>query len=452
MITNDKPLSAKNIRIVFKCEAMDSSKREKSSVFSVDTVIWGNPKESAATRAELPQGSHMYLFAIRLPQVNYPPSMHDSHFGHRIGYTLQGVIDLESEPHFTATVPILYLPLVTTNLPTSKMTQVFEKENKKIQVTAELIKPAYCPGMYRLDDRMTKFLTPSPNIGDLCTVKMITNNNSDSKISSVQVQLQAVATTLNPNHSAATLENEHIHKQYTILSESFYVSIAKQARDHQDIFKFQIPSNLVPTFTNKMGKYIDIAYRVEIALPSQSSAGGIFNSQQQLVTNTIVLPITIATVPPSYPIQIEIHESTSNDELPTFIPNIESPLPSPVHYPADRAYSVSPSNSFQMSSDMDISEEDADFVLNRNESQIDASGHLMVPDAADGRRKSSSASSELSENASTLANSSRLEIVSWLNKDTIYILNEIWHLQSSFLVGASSLNEYQSSLLTDYWD
>ncbi|KAF1805045.1 hypothetical protein FB192DRAFT_1455304 [Mucor lusitanicus] len=393
MITNDKPLSAKNIRIVFKCEAMDSSKREKSSVFSVDTVIWGNPKESAATRAELPQGSHMYLFAIRLPQVNYPPSMHDSHFGHRIGYTLQGVIDLESEPHFTATVPILYLPLVTTNLPTSKMTQVFEKENKKIQVTAELIKPAYCPG-------------------DLCTVKMITNNNSDSKISSVQVQLQAVATTLNPNHSAATLENEHIHKQYTILSESFYVSIAKQARDHQDIFKFQIPSNLVPTFTNKMGKYIDIAYRVEIALPSQSSAGGIFNSQQQLVTNTIVLPITIATVPPSYPIQIEIHESTSNDELPTFIPNIESPLPSPVHYPADRAYSVSPSNSFQMSSDMDISEEDADFVLNRNESQIDASGHLMVPDAADGRRKSSSASSELSENASTLANSSRLEIVS----------------------------------------
>lgn len=229
------------------------------------------------------------------------------------------------------------------------------------------------------------------------------------------MQLQAVATTLNPNHPAATLENEHIHKQYNILSESFYVSIAKQARDHQDIFKFQIPSNLVPTFTNKMGKYIDIAYRVEITLPTQSTGGGIFNSQQQLVTNTIALPITIATVPPSYPIQIEIHESTNNDELPTFIPNIESPLPSPVHYPADRAYSVSPSNSFQMTTDMDISEEDADFVLNRNESQIDASGHLMVPDAVDARRKSSSASSDLSENASTLANS-RLEIVSWLNK------------------------------------
>lgn len=37
---------------------------------------------------ELSEGSHMYLFAIRLPQVNYPPSMHDSHFGHRINYPL----------------------------------------------------------------------------------------------------------------------------------------------------------------------------------------------------------------------------------------------------------------------------------------------------------------------------------------------------------------------------
>ena len=253
-------------------------------------------------------------------------------------------------------------------------------------------------------------------LGDLCTVKMITNNNSDSKISSVQVELQAVVTTLNPNHSAATPQNEHIHKQYNILSESFYVSIAKKARDHQDIFKFHIPSNLVPTFTNKLGKYIDIAYQVQITIPNQSS--GIFtsNQQQQLVANTITLSITIATVPPSYPIQITIHESTKNDELPTFIPNIESPLLSPVHYPADRAYSVSPSNSFQMSTDMEISEEDADFVLNRNESQIDASGHLMVPDgitsASTTRRKSAS---ELSDN-STLANNSptnsRLEIVS----------------------------------------
>ncbi|CEP17771.1 hypothetical protein [Parasitella parasitica] len=378
MITNDKVLSAKSIRVIFKCEEVDSSKKIKTSIFSVETVVWGNPSESDM-KSELPSGSHMYLFAIRLPQVNYPPSMHDSHFGHRIGYTLQGVIDLASEPHFTATVPVIYLPLVTTNLPTSEMTQVFEKEDKKIKVTAKLIKPAYCPG-------------------DLCTVKMTTNNNSDTKISSVQVQLLAVATTLSPNHSAA-VQDEHIHKQYSILSESFYVSIAKQTRDQQDILKFHIPSNLVPTFTNKMGKYIDIAYRVEITFPNQHS--GMFSSQQHL--DTITLPITIATVPPSYPIEIAIHESAQQDELPSFIPNIESPMPSPVHYPADRAYSVSPSNSFQMSNDMDISEEDAAFVLNQNESQIDASGYLMVPGGPPITARRESATSDMSECATLTA-------------------------------------------------
>ncbi|KAI8638077.1 hypothetical protein BD408DRAFT_352552 [Parasitella parasitica] len=361
MITNDKALSAKDIRVIFKCEEVDSSKKVKTNIFSVETVLWGNASEPDM-KSELPSGSHMYLFAIRLPQVNYPPSMHDSHFGHRIGYTLQGVIDLASEPHFTATVPVIYLPLVTTNLPTSEMTQVFEKEDKKIKVTAKLIKPAYCPGF-------------------------------------VQVQLLAVATTLNPSQSA-TAQNEHIHKQYSILSESFYVSIAKQARDQQDILKFHIPSNLVPTFTNKMGKYIDIAYRVEITFPNQNS--GLFSSQQHL--DTITLPITVATVPPSYPVQIAIHEATLQDELPSFVPNIESPLPSPVHYPADRAYSVSPSNSFQMSNDhMDISEEDAAFVLNQNESQIDASGYLMVPGGPSVTARRESATSDMSESATLTA-------------------------------------------------
>lgn len=100
---------------------------------------------------ELSNGSHMYLFAIRLPEVNYPPSMHDSPFGRRIHYTLQGILDTTTNtPHLTAIVPIIYLPLITCNPTTlnqtSKKTQVFEKEDKKIEVTAELIKPAYCPG------------------------------------------------------------------------------------------------------------------------------------------------------------------------------------------------------------------------------------------------------------------------------------------------------------------
>jgi hypothetical protein len=218
---------------------------------------------------------------------------------------------------------------------------------------------------------------------------MTTNNKSDTKISSVQVSLSAVATTLPPTDSVNT---PYIHKEHTLLTESFFVSIPKQAQNHQDIFQFTIPSHIVPTFTNKLGKYIDIAYEVMIMMGAASN-GSWFSGH---VSNTISLPITIATVPPAYPIAINVHENV-DAELPCFIPNIESPLPSPVHYPADRAYSVSPSGSFQMRDDLD----DDDFSLNRQ----DASGHLMVPDNI--RRASTGSDITLAANSL-----SRLETVS----------------------------------------
>jgi hypothetical protein len=356
---------------------------------------------------ELSSGSHMFLFAIRLPQVNYPPSMHDSHFGHRIEYTLHGVFDLVSTSHPTEKIPILYLPLVTCNpttYETSKKTQMFQKEDKKIEVSAELIKPAYCPGIMQITMDKISFLTKKKtHLGDLCTVKMTTSNNSNTKITGVQVSLVALATTLAP-----TVSSDYVHKQHTLLSEYFYVSIPKNARDHHDIFRFDIPSTIVPTFTNKLGKYMDIAYQVNIDIPNliPNNTGGIFGGGSGSMGNasTISLPITIATVPPSYPIQVTVHEST--DELPTFIPNIESPLPSPVHYPADRAYSVSPSNSFQMR-DIDFDLEVEDFALNSHTQ--DASGLLMVPDNTTRRRSSS----EFSDASTLGANSmNRLETVS----------------------------------------
>jgi DNA polymerase III delta subunit len=47
MITVDKPLSAHNIHIVFKCEELDSSKKQSTTIFSVDSVIWGKAKEDS---------------------------------------------------------------------------------------------------------------------------------------------------------------------------------------------------------------------------------------------------------------------------------------------------------------------------------------------------------------------------------------------------------------------
>lgn len=237
---------------------------------------------------------------------------------------------------------------------------------------------------------------------------MTTNNKSDTKINSVQVSLIATATTLPPS------TNSHLHKQHTLLSESFFVSVPKQARDHQDIFRLHIPSNIVPTFTNTLGKYIDISYQVNIRVGGTSTCGGgggWFTTGNH-VSNTISLPITIATVPPAYPIGISIQEQ--GNELPGFIPNVESPLPSPVNYPADsRAYSVSPSNSFEVRGGGDELEDDYFSLNNSTSMQQDASGHLMVPENASRRKSSSSASSsnmsELSETA-TLASNNRTRV------------------------------------------
>ncbi|KAI9478556.1 MAG: hypothetical protein EXX96DRAFT_525187 [Benjaminiella poitrasii] len=394
MITNDKPLSAYNLRIVFKCEEVESSKKETTTtIFSVDSIIWGNSREDKQQLPnELSTGSHMYLFAIRLPQVNYPPSIHRSHFAHhRISYSLQAFLDLvsTSSPYAAPLIPILYLPFVTSQAtPSKRMTQLWlfhqkEEINKRIGIVAELIKSAYCPG-------------------DLCTVKMTTNNKSGTKISSVQLSLVAVVTTIanssSDTSSSNTIPNDegdgnemidYLHKRHTLLTESFYVSIPKDAAEHQDVFQFHLPVHLVPTFTNKMGKYIDIAYEVNITIVPHHHHGSslLFHHNNTVVvtddttaaeSNTISLPIIIGTVPPTYPLSSQPKIEDESTALPTFIPNIESPLPSPALVNDGRAYSVSPSNSFQILSE---DEEMDELVLNRNSVQQDANGHLMVPEA-----------------------------------------------------------------------
>lgn len=46
MITlDDKPLSAYSIRVIFKCEEQDNA-RNTTTIFSIESVIWGKPKES----------------------------------------------------------------------------------------------------------------------------------------------------------------------------------------------------------------------------------------------------------------------------------------------------------------------------------------------------------------------------------------------------------------------
>ena len=108
------------------------------------------PKIEAAS--ELKTGSHMYLFAIKLPNVNYPPSMHDNDLGYRVDYSLQAFLDMHDQRTMeTAPARVMYLPLIScvTEQPPPKRTQVFTRgSNSSLQLTIQAGKPAYCPGEY----------------------------------------------------------------------------------------------------------------------------------------------------------------------------------------------------------------------------------------------------------------------------------------------------------------
>ena len=120
---------------------------------------------------ELSDGSHMYLFAIKLPFVNFPPSIHGTYVGHHVEYSLQGFLELNDTPGCieTACIPVIYLPFVTC-MPMdgdvlregAKKNQVFRRNNAVVEVIAEMIKPAYCPGKVKNNIFLLNFRSTRP--------------------------------------------------------------------------------------------------------------------------------------------------------------------------------------------------------------------------------------------------------------------------------------------------
>lgn len=168
----DRPLSAYGIRVVFECEEKDTDTKATTSIFSVEGLVWGIEKNGIsimrwapsththtlifiyqpdqAIMNELAEGSHMYLFAIKLPNANYPPSMHCPNLGYHVDYRLRGYLDLQDRTLETPVTPVLYLPLIPCSLAQStedhRRAEVFQRGDNVLEVTAQVVKPAYCPG------------------------------------------------------------------------------------------------------------------------------------------------------------------------------------------------------------------------------------------------------------------------------------------------------------------
>ncbi|RCH77556.1 hypothetical protein CU098_002584, partial [Rhizopus stolonifer] len=263
-------------------------------------------------------GTHLYLFAIQIPyNVNYPPTIRDDNFGHRIEYVLQGQICLfDDTKKTTSRLPLTYLPLVTfdNNPISTEKTVKIERGEEYVLVSAKLVNPYSCPG-------------------DVCRIKLETQNRSSQSIHQVQVQLASTTTTLKNNTTTPVISSgpTYHHKRYELLNESHYVTIPKhsQGMSSTSICTLNIPKACVPTTqTEFANKYIDITYEIIVFIPAMGSS---INDTKHVAThpNSVRLPLVITTVPSSMPSLRIPFSSGQSDALPAFIPYVESPMPSP---------------------------------------------------------------------------------------------------------------------------
>ncbi|KAI8984434.1 hypothetical protein BDF20DRAFT_986320 [Mycotypha africana] len=403
----NKRIRAESISVVFKCKEQEG-KSDQTTLFSVESSIW-QPKRESDSYIE--PGNHMYLFAIQLPSsVNYPPTITKDYLGHRIEYSLQGFLDYYadnkvSEKKSTSKIALTYLPLVAFNKTTypqygqrPNKTVRMEKEHEYVEVTASLANPSACPG-------------------DLCSVKLYTQNHSSSSIHQVRIILLSTVTTLDSANVPSSLSGpRYQHKQRQLVNEIFYVSIPKQSTNITSVCPFRVPSYCVPTTQSHYGKHLEISYEVFVVIPAfgnkletnDTIAQLLFNSQQQVIR----LPLFMSTIPyyshaasaithsssvnntATLPqLQIPFANEPNNMDTPTFILH-ESPLPSPNAYSlSDGSYcNWSPGSPVAVE---DHSADDLPTTLSAwaHTSPVeDATGHLMVPPIGGGSFPSQSSS------------------------------------------------------------
>ncbi|CAO3618365.1 unnamed protein product [Cunninghamella blakesleeana] len=355
VIQVSKLQKVKRLIVLFECK--EYSGKLANTIFSVESKIL----DESIQVTELNPGNHMYLFAIKLPENNYPPTLYDNYLDLKVTYTLQAYLDLNTRDQPLTTPPkhILYLPLVSYQ-PTSdspiERKKVYQNGDAFIQIDAKLMKPAYCPG-------------------DKCSIKLITQNRSDLKITHVEVAFLSTMV----SHFANS-QSQGFRKNHTLHTEKIYVAINPRTNDNHTLLQFKIPSSCVPSTQSQ--RHIDISYQIMITVPlynhphssssSASSSPAITNrlqpssssisltspssssSSKSIASSLMIsLPISIVTVPynntplppqiliplPSYQDSQYTHHHHNNNnglgssDMPCFLNDHssggESPLPSP---------------------------------------------------------------------------------------------------------------------------
>ncbi|GAN00773.1 hypothetical protein MAM1_0002c00196 [Mucor ambiguus] len=276
-----------------------------TTFFEADWKLWGNDATaySQAGWDELEPGKYEFPFALKFPNVNYPPSMEEPK-GFSIRYVWTAQVDgpalqsgLKSREYLTP-----YRPIIVSTPDRQweyRKTLMRDKRNIAAEVIAKLVKQSYCP-----DEPFVMHLK-------------IFLGQSDSRITSVGFKFRK-------HH-----EGKMLVQRGTAFREHIRVVLQGQIPVPGSDFKFEqdisfdVPTRLVsPSFISHHTRvYYDIQFQVTM------EHGGLFKSTH---TSEFAIPITIANLPYDQLLRIpgltSIEFYKTSKESPQFFdPTLEEP-------------------------------------------------------------------------------------------------------------------------------
>ncbi|CAM0137739.1 hypothetical protein VKS41_000949 [Umbelopsis sp. WA50703] len=336
---------ATRIRIKFRAEEIATVKCMEGSgdgrgerihqltttFFETDFKLWGNDISafSQTTWSEIEAGQHTYPFALKFPNVNYPPSLEDPK-GFCVRYVWSAQVDgpglqsgLRSKEYLTPLRPIIVAP--PSQEWVYKATLFKERKSTAIaEVQAKLPKQTFCP-----DEQFTMQL----NIGVLA---------SDYKVSSVSYKLRK-------HHEGKMLVQKGMaFRQYVRQVVTGNVPITSEGNHYSSNLTFDIPTRLVsPSFASR---HTRVHYDLQFSILYET--GQFFKTSQ---FSEFTIPIAIANLPYDQLLRIPdltaIKDYRNSKECPMFFDaNLDEPpmntgLPSELIGPLTAALASPPATS-----------------------------------------------------------------------------------------------------------
>ncbi|KAG0174892.1 hypothetical protein DFQ30_002158 [Apophysomyces sp. BC1015] len=317
------------IRIKFRAEEVAMVKVEESGTdgrgdwihealttfFETEWKLWGNEASAYSQCAwdELEPGHYEFPFALKFPNVNYPPSMEEpAGFAIRFLWTAQAdgpanQFCLKSREYITP-----YRPIIVSTPPKEwvyKTTLIRDKKQPLAEVQAKMTKQSYCP-----DEPFYMQLN-------------MTVLHSEAKLTSIGFKFRK-------HH-----EGKMLVQQGTAFREYVRVVLQKTlpiaGSDHNQFSErvhFDVPTKLVsPSFVSRHTRvYYDLQFAVTI------EHGHLFKSNH---VAEFSIPLTIANLPheqlPRIPELTAIRNYRQSTECPQFFdPSLDEPPPAPQGFPS----------------------------------------------------------------------------------------------------------------------